>query len=92
MCRRSIEIPLQGRRTGRPDAYGEHIADFQLRRSQRGAGALLHFIQNGVQALRCLRGARIFREQNAFLRVYRGLVTRRLEAKKRGDKVSADSL
>ncbi|MGP1680790.1 MAG: hypothetical protein ACTS8S_00480 [Giesbergeria sp.] len=31
-------------------------------------------------------------EQNAFLRVYKGLVTRRLDAKKRGDKVSADAL
>ncbi len=32
------------------------------------------------------------REKNAFVRVYQQLVTKRLEAKKRGDKVVADSL
>ena len=42
--------------------------------------------------LQCNLSPLHLQEQNAFLRVYRGLVTRRLEAKKRGDKVSADSL
>lgn len=42
--------------------------------------------------LQCNLSPLHLREQDAFLRVYRGLVTRRLDAKKRGDKVSADSL
>lgn len=42
--------------------------------------------------LQCNLSPLHLQEQNAFVRVYRGLVTRRLEAKKRGDKVSADSL
>ncbi|AXY83329.1 DNA polymerase B region [Acidovorax phage ACPWH] len=42
--------------------------------------------------LQCKLSPLHLREQNAFLRVYQGLVTRRLDAKKRGDKVSADAL